>query len=100
MFASLADDSRWQILVRLGARPASASALADELPISSQAIAKHLRVLLEAGLVTSTKQGREVRFEAVGAELSRVARQLDSIARGWDRRLARIQELAERDDNN
>ena len=100
VFAALADDSRWQILVRLGARPASASALADELPISRQAIAKHLRVLLEAGLVTSTKQGREVRFEAVGAELSRVARQLDSIARGWDRRLARIQELAERDDNN
>ncbi|MGV9860521.1 ArsR/SmtB family transcription factor [Gordonia sp. NPDC003425] len=98
VFAALADDSRWQVLVALGRRPASASALADELPISRQAIAKHLRVLSEAGLVAGSKVGREVRFEAVGARLNEVARQLEGIASGWDRRLARIKQLAEEAD--
>ncbi|GAB08519.1 putative ArsR family transcriptional regulator [Gordonia araii NBRC 100433] len=95
VFAALADDSRWEILVRLGREPASASALAAEFPISRQAIAKHLRVLSDAGLVEPIRAGREVRYEAIGSELSRVARRLDDIARGWDRRLRRIKELAE-----
>ncbi|MYR07478.1 metalloregulator ArsR/SmtB family transcription factor [Gordonia sp. SID5947] len=95
MFAALADDSRWQILVRLSRSPASASALASELPISRQAIAKHLRVLEDVGLVDGAKAGREVRYEPVGARLSQVARQLDLIASGWERRLDRIRSLAE-----
>ena len=45
MFAALADDTRWAILTRLGEAPASASALARELPVSRQAIVKHLEVL-------------------------------------------------------
>ncbi|MCR5978809.1 metalloregulator ArsR/SmtB family transcription factor [Gordonia jinghuaiqii] len=89
VFGALADESRWQILTRLGAEPASASTLATELPISRQAIAKHLRVLTEAGLVTASRSGREIRYEAVGGHLSRVARQLvrshsDEIATGRD----------------
>ncbi|MFV8162671.1 ArsR/SmtB family transcription factor [Mycobacterium sp. 134] len=97
VFAALADDSRWQVLVALGRRPGSASSLADELPISRQAIAKHLKVLTDVGLVVATRVGREVRYEAVGARLSEVARRLDSIAAGWERRLARIKDVVERD---
>ncbi|OMC36542.1 transcriptional regulator [Mycobacterium sp. GA-1841] len=97
VFAALADDSRWQVLVALGRRPASASALADELPISRQAIAKHLKVLTDVGLVVATRAGREIKYEAVGARLSEVARRLDGIAAGWERRLARIKNAAERD---
>lgn len=81
----------------LGRRPASASALAEELPISRQAIAKHLKVLTDVGLVVATRVGREVKYEAVGARLSEVARRLDGIAAGWERRLARIKDVAERD---
>ncbi|GAB22622.1 putative ArsR family transcriptional regulator [Gordonia polyisoprenivorans NBRC 16320 = JCM 10675] len=95
VFAALADDTRWQVLVELGRRPASASALATQLPISRQAIAKHLKVLTDAGLVEPVKVGREVRYEAVGARLSEVARSLEVIARGWERRLTTIKELAE-----
>lgn len=95
VFAALADDSRWRILVHLSGSPASASGLAAQLPISRQAIAKHLKVLEEVGLVTPVKVGREIRYEAVGARLSQVARRLDAIARGWDSRLGRIKELAE-----
>lgn len=97
VFAALADDSRWQVLVALGRRPASASSLADELPISRQAIAKHLKLLTDVGLVVATRVGREVKYEAVGARLSEVARRLDGIAAGWERRLARIKDAAERD---
>lgn len=98
VFAALADDSRWQVLVALGRRPASASALAEELPITRQAIAKHLKVLTDVGLVTAGRVGREIRYEAVGARLGEVARRLDSIAAGWEHRLARIKDAAERDD--
>lgn len=97
VFAALADDSRWQVLVALGRRPASASSLAEELPISRQAIAKHLKVLTDVGLVVATRVGREVKYEAVGARLSEVARRLDGIAAGWERRLARIKEAVERE---
>ncbi|MCZ4553307.1 ArsR/SmtB family transcription factor [Gordonia rubripertincta] len=95
VFAALADDTRWSLLVRLGSAPASASALAAEFPVSRQAIAKHLAVLQETGLVTAEKAGREVRFTAVGATLSMIGRELETIAGGWDRRLSSIKAQAE-----
>lgn len=96
VFAALADDTRWSLLIRLGRSPASASALAGEFPVSRQAIAKHLAVLQETGLVSTEKAGREVRFAAVGSRLSTIGRELDTIAAGWDRRLAGIKARAER----
>jgi DNA-binding transcriptional ArsR family regulator len=96
IFAALADDTRWQVLVRLGEAPASASALAQELPVSRQAIVKHLDVLRGAGLVESEPRGREVVHRALGGRLSTLARELDAIAAAWDRRLAMVKELAER----
>ncbi|RVW06897.1 ArsR family transcriptional regulator [Prescottella agglutinans] len=98
VFAALADDTRWSILLRLGRSPASASALARELPVSRQAIAKHLAVLQEVGLVESERDGREVRFVAVGARLNEAATALERIAAGWDRRLERIRMRAEAPD--
>jgi DNA-binding transcriptional ArsR family regulator len=98
VFAALADDTRWRILARLGEAPASASALARELPISRQAIVKHLEVLRGAGLVEAEQQGRELVHRAIGGRLSDVARELDRLAEVWDRRLARIKCLAERED--
>ena len=71
------------------------SAVAGRLPVSRQAIAKHLAVLQEVGLVESVRVGREVRFRAIGAELEATAKKLDAIGRGWDRRLAAIKEIAE-----
>jgi DNA-binding transcriptional ArsR family regulator len=96
VLAALADDTRWEILVRLGTAPASATALATELPVTRQAIARHLGVLEAAGLVTSEQVGRELRFTAFGAALSAVARDLEMIATGWERRLGRLREQAER----
>ncbi|MGE4115367.1 MAG: ArsR/SmtB family transcription factor [Candidatus Nanopelagicales bacterium] len=95
MYAALADETRWSILAALGEGDASASALAARLPVSRQAIAKHLAVLHEVGLVESAPLGREVQYRVVGAELSRTARALDALGAEWDRRLAAIKQIAE-----
>lgn len=95
LMAILGDETRWRILTELGAEEFSASALAYRLPVSRQAIAKHLTVLAEAGLVESVRAGREVRYRALGARLSALADELESIGRRWDRRLATIKRIAE-----
>ncbi|WP_307872115.1 ArsR/SmtB family transcription factor [Microbacterium paraoxydans] len=95
VLSALADETRWSILTALGEGDASASALAGRLPVSRQAIAKHLAVLQEVGLVEPVRVGREVRFRVIGAELSATAAALDAIGREWDRRLAAIKQIAE-----
>ena len=95
VFAALGDDTRWSILAALGEGDASASALAGRLPVTRQAIAKHLAVLQHAGLVEPVRAGREVRFRVLGTELSATARRLDAIGSSWDRRLAAIKTIAE-----
>jgi DNA-binding transcriptional ArsR family regulator len=96
VFAALADVTRWDILTRLGSRELSASALAAELPVSRQAIAKHLNSLELAGLVEPVRSGREIRYRALGHRLSEVADRLDRLGTEWDARLARIKQIAER----
>lgn len=93
--SALADETRWSILSTLGEGDASASALARRLPVTRQAIAKHLAVLHEVGLVETTRAGREVQYRVVGAQLSATARRLDAIGSEWDRRLAAIRHIAE-----
>ena len=95
VFAALGDHTRWSILAALGEGDASASALAGRLPVSRQAIAKHLAVLQEVGLVETVRVGREVQYRIVGAELSATARRLDEVGAAWDRRLRAIKEIAE-----
>ncbi|MHC5796552.1 ArsR/SmtB family transcription factor [Lacisediminihabitans sp. FW035] len=95
VFAALGDETRWSILVALGEGDASASALAEKLPVSRQAIAKHLALLQKVGLVESVRVGRELRFRVLGANLSDTARRLERIGADWDRRLAAIKVIAE-----
>ena len=95
VFAALGDETRWSILASLGEGDASASALAGRLPVTRQAIAKHLAVLQEVGLVESVRVGRELRYRVLGAQLADTARALDRIGAEWDRRLAVIRQIAE-----
>jgi DNA-binding transcriptional ArsR family regulator len=95
VFAALGDDTRWSILAALGDGDASASALAERMPVTRQAIAKHLAVLQAAGLVEPVRVGREVRFRVLGATLSDTAHRLDAIGAEWERRLAAIRDIAE-----
>ncbi|MCU1440701.1 MAG: putative HTH-type transcriptional regulator YuzN [Rhodoglobus sp.] len=95
VFAALGDETRWSILTELGREELSASALAGRLPVSRQAIAKHLGALVEVGLVEPVRAGREVRYRALGARMSELARQLERIGSEWDRRLSAIKRIAE-----
>ncbi len=95
VFAALGDETRWNVLAALGEGDASASALAGRLPVSRQAIAKHLAVLEEVGLVEPVRVGREVQYRVLGAQLRETATRLDAIGAQWDRRLATIKEIAE-----
>jgi len=95
VLAALGDDTRWSILAALGEGDASASALAQRLPVTRQAIAKHLAILSHVGVVEPVRVGREVRYRVVGATLSATANRLDAIGREWEQRLAAIKEIAE-----
>ena len=95
VFAALGDETRWSILSALGEGDASASTLAGRLPVSRQAIAKHLAVLEAVGVVESIRVGREVQYRVIGSQLSTTARRLDAIGAEWDRRLAAIKQIAE-----
>ncbi len=95
VFAALGDETRWSILSALGGGEASASALADRLPVTRQAIAKHLAVLNEVGLVEPVRVGREIRYRVLGAQLTETARRLERIGNEWDDRLAAIKMIAE-----
>lgn len=93
--AALGDPTRWSILTTLGEGDASASALANRLPVSRQAIAKHLAILERVGLVEPVPAGRELRYRVLGSELSATARRLDAVGAAWERRLTAIKEIAE-----
>ncbi|MGO2111525.1 MAG: ArsR/SmtB family transcription factor [Pseudoclavibacter sp.] len=95
MCSALGDETRWSILAALGEGDASASALARRLPVTRQAIAKHLAVLHEVGLVETVQVGREVQYRVIGTGLSTTARRLDAIGVEWDRRLTAIKLIAE-----
>ncbi len=94
VFIALADPTRRAILATLAAGgPATATDLAARLPITRQAIAKHLALLAEAGLVTAEPgEQRRVRYQLRSAPM-RVAQQfLAALARDWDSPLAALQD--------
>src|ERR671926_919293 len=74
VFAALADPTRRQVLRLVAERgPTSATLLERELPVSRQAIVKHLSVLSRAGLVEARRQGQEVRYRLVPEPLGEAA---------------------------
>jgi DNA-binding transcriptional ArsR family regulator len=73
----------------------TATSLSDHLPVTRQAIAKHLEVLERAGLVHATAIGRERRYRVDDAQLSRAVAQLATVGATWDARLRRIKKIAE-----
>lgn len=73
----------------------TATALSEHLPISRQAISKHLQVLDRAGLVRGTVEGRERRYSVDEVQLGRAVAQLNEVSKAWDRRLRRIKQMAE-----
>ena len=94
VFTALADPTRRAILATLAARgPGTATDLADRLPISRQAIAKHLTLLANAGLVAAEPgERRRVRFRLQPAPMQVAQQFLAVMARNWDRSLDALTE--------
>lgn len=74
----------------------SATTLSGSLPVTRQAVAKHLSVLDRVGLVHVTPAGRERRYVVDQAQLARAVAQLSAVSATWDARLQRIKRIAER----
>ena len=93
MFAALADPTRRQVVRTLARQPAlTASRLASELPMSRQAVTKHLAALDRAGLVRGRREGRELRYTLTPAPLTDAMAWMDDVGARWDERLARLAE--------
>ncbi|KNX39562.1 ArsR family transcriptional regulator [Luteipulveratus halotolerans] len=93
---ALADPRRREIIdVMARSGQATATTLAAEVDVSRQAIAKHLGVLADAGLVASARQGREVLYVLRPAPLEATARWMKDAAAVWDRRLDALKRAAE-----
>jgi DNA-binding transcriptional ArsR family regulator len=97
VLAALADPMRRRILDGLSAAGGggTATTLAQDLPVTRQAVVKHLAVLHEAGLVVARKSGREVRYSVAPAPLEATARWMTQLASEWDRPLEAVRRLAE-----
>jgi DNA-binding transcriptional ArsR family regulator len=73
----------------------TATSLSEQLPVTRQAVSKHLVVLDHAGLVRATPAGREKHYRVDDAQLARAVAQLASVTNTWDARLRRIKRIAE-----
>jgi len=88
VFDALGDATRRQLFSAVAsAGPVTATELAGDLPVTRQAVSKHLGVLAAAGLVTARRSGRENRYEAVPEALDDARTWLDEVGRSWDARL-------------
>ena len=97
VFAALADPTRREVVARLAAGEQSPTELADVLPISRQAVSKHLASLDAAGLVRARRVGRERRYALEPAPLTEVLAWIGDVGGQWDRRLARLAEAVDQD---
>ncbi|MFC4245314.1 ArsR/SmtB family transcription factor [Gryllotalpicola reticulitermitis] len=96
LWQAVADPTRRRLLDELlAAGGATPSGLAERMPVTRQAVSKHLVVLERTGLVTSRRSGREVLFAVSPARLGAASELLRAAAEAWDGRLARIKALAE-----
>jgi len=96
LWAAIAEPMRRRLLdVMLERGEATATTLADELPVTRQAVAKHLAVLERAGLVSGERRGRELVYVVKPERLDAATAAMGRVAARWDQRLDRIKRISE-----
>jgi DNA-binding transcriptional ArsR family regulator len=99
VFAALGDETRLELVLRLcSAGPQSIVRLTDGALVSRQAITKHLVALARAGIVRSTRDGRERIWELQPQRLAEARGYIDQISKQWDEALERLRAAVETDD--
>lgn len=97
LWSAIGDPTRRRMLdLLLANESATATSLSDRLPVTRQAVAKHLAVLARAGLVSAAPAGREKHYRIDDAQFARAVAQLNAVGSAWDGRLGRIKRIAER----
>jgi predicted transcriptional regulator len=96
LWSAIGDPTRRRMLdLLLVTGAGTATSLSEQLPVTRQAVAKHLGVLDRVGLVRATPVGREKRYWVDEAQLARAVAQLNAVGNTWDARLRRIKQIAE-----
>jgi len=96
IFAALGDETRLRLVARLSADgPMSIARLTEGASITRQAVTKHLRVLANAGVTSSSRLGRESVWELEQEPLDAARRCLDGISEQWDAALDRLKRFVE-----
>ncbi|MFG1811889.1 ArsR/SmtB family transcription factor [Streptomyces sp. NPDC049040] len=97
LWSAVGDPTRRRILdLLLADGGGTATTLSERLPVTRQAVAKHLGVLERIGLVHVTPEGRARRYDVDEAQFARAVAQLAAVSATWDARLQRIKRIAER----
>ena len=96
LFDALGDPNRLRIIVRLcESGPSSTSQLTQVIPVTRQAASKHLLLLESAGLVTSSRHGRERIWTVQTEPLARASDYLAQLSRRWDAAIDRLRTFVE-----
>lgn len=96
LWSAIGDPTRRTMIdLLLAGGPGTATSLSERLPVTRQAVAKHLAVLDRVGLVHATPAGRERHYQVDEAQLARAVAQLAAVGASWDARLRRIKRIAE-----
>jgi DNA-binding transcriptional ArsR family regulator len=93
VFGALAEPMRRRLLQTIAQHPATATELANELPISRQAVTKHLSSLSEAGLLQRERSGRDIRYRLTPEPLTEAMSWMADVGGLWDARLSRLSGL-------
>ena len=97
LWSAVGDPTRRRMLdLLLADGGGTATSLSGQLPVTRQAVAKHLGVLDRVGIVHGTPMGREHRYEVDARQLAKAVAQLSAVGSTWDARLQRLKRLAER----
>jgi DNA-binding transcriptional ArsR family regulator len=96
LWSAVGDPTRRRMLdLLLSDGSGTATSLSERLPVTRQAVAKHLAVLDRVGLVHAATSGRERQFRVDETQLARAVAQLADVGAAWDSRLQRIKRIAE-----
>jgi DNA-binding transcriptional ArsR family regulator len=96
LWGAIGDPTRLRVLdLLLVGGPGTASSLSRELPVTRQAVAKHLAILERSGLVHPEPSGREVRYVVDPDQFARACAQVSRVGRAWTGRLRHIKAIAE-----
>jgi DNA-binding transcriptional ArsR family regulator len=90
VFAALADPTRRDVVRCLADAPATATELSARVPVSRQAVVKHLSTLERAGLVDAARDGRNVRYRLTPAGFTDAVAWMTDVGAAWDQRLAAL----------